>query len=66
MTEEQKAKMKETRERNRAARERYCRQEMEDKRAAVAALRAVRDDPEATAAERLRAVELIGKLCYYL
>ena len=66
MTEEQKAKMKETRERNRAARERYCQQEMEDKRAAVAALRAVRDDPEATAAERLRAVELIGKLCYYL
>lgn len=66
MTEEQKAKMKETRERNRAARERYCRQEAEDKRAAVAALRAVRDDPEATAAERLRAVELIGKLCYYL
>ena len=52
-------KAQETRKRNEKARRERHRQEMEEIKAQAAALRQIRDNPEATPRERLEAVKLL-------
>ena len=52
-------KAQETRRRNEAARRERRMKEEREARAQIEALRKVRDDPDTTASERLRAVELL-------
>lgn len=49
----------ETRKRNEQARRERHRQEMEEVRAQAAALRQIRDNPEATPGERLEAIKML-------
>ncbi len=50
---------RETRKRNEQARRERHRQEMEEVRAQAAALRQIRDNPEATPGERLEAIKML-------
>ena len=50
---------RETRKRNEQARRELPRQEMEEVRAQAAALRQIRDNPEATPGERLEAIKML-------
>lgn len=52
-------KSQETRKRNEQARRERHRQEMEEVKAQAAALRQIRDNPNATSGERLEAVKLL-------
>ena len=52
-------KGQETRKRNEQARRERHRQEMEEVRAQAAALRQIRDNPQATPGERLEAIKML-------
>ena len=57
-----KAQARETRHKSEQARREYWEREKTERAALAAALRAVRDHPDSTPAERLRAVELLLKM----